>query len=168
MKNKNNVNLLFAILILFIIGCVCSKQNNDTSSTDSKTKVENLDSIKPVFDVNDLIGKNPKQADKVLGKPVDAFNMRSDASRLLREYNYGESLTLQFYKNRLERLVFFYGSEQKNPEIAFRWCGLKLNGLKPDANPKVGADESQIYNNFLIKNKPVKVVFNENFISFDF
>ncbi len=94
--------------------------------------------------------------------------MRSDSTRQIREYSYGESLTIQFYKNRIERLVIFFSNQQSNPEIAFRLCGMKLNGLKPNENPQIDGRESKIYNNFIIKNTPTKIVFNEDFISIDF
>lgn len=167
---KNSPNLILGILILIVLACTCgpNNQRSKLNQNNSQNKASiNVAKIRPIFNVNDLVGKSAKEIDKILGKPVEAWTMHSDPTRQMREYALGESLTMVFYRNQVESIHLIL-SEKQSTEAAFRLCGMSLDGREPDEIHNAGRVHSEIFRNLKINNKTATIVFLEDSIKVDF
>jgi hypothetical protein len=130
-KMKKILPIVF-ILVSAFFGVSCMPQNKSVvSSTPNSSKSSN---VKPVFNAAALVGKNPKEVEKILGNPTDSWiptDRPSGSGYLIQTYALGEDMTVEFHKNRIKSLVIFFSQKDVDSETAYRLVGLDYAKPKP-------------------------------------
>lgn len=167
---KSSHSLVIVTMIFMVLACVCQKNNGDQVEPRRNITREPIDAstVKPIFKIQQIIGKNEKEVDRVLGKATDSWTMRSDPTRLMREYTIGQSLSIIFYKNRPETLTFFFSTPVKNSATAFKLCGIDFDNREPNRVFDAGGTKSEQFDNYKIGGFSSNIVFLGDSIKFDF
>lgn len=162
---KINTFLPFLLFLFIVLGCGGNyRPDGETATSGSSSQIE---TVPPVFNVSNLVGKSPAEADKVLGSPLEAWTTKEDSKRQMRDYSKtadNPQFLVSFYNNRIEALTYFFDSPVVSDDTAFRLLGLDLGNRKPDSN--TGA--SRIYNNFKIKGSSADIVVASEWIKITF
>lgn len=100
------------------------------SSTPDISKSSN---VKPIFNAAALVGKSPKEVEKILGNPTDSWipTDRSGSGYLIQAYALGENMTVEFHNNRIKSLVIFFSQKDIDSETAYSLVGLDYAKSKP-------------------------------------
>ncbi|MGC2239090.1 MAG: hypothetical protein WA584_23245 [Pyrinomonadaceae bacterium] len=148
-------NSLLLIILVFSLNCGRINKTDSAKTTQPTAAQTATPTAQPIFNAAALIGKSPKEVDKILGAPVEAWTARDNVT-LFREYSLGEDTTVEFRQNHISSLVIFFTQEKVFTETAYQLVGLNINAQRPKGISNITSGPNWIKIFYQSENSQVK------------